>query len=91
MHSITYHAFWKRFAKEIKDVRQQRGLTQAQLGDMVSYSHQSICAVEQGRLKPGLYEAAVLCSALGVHLSVLARIMPERERSRAGAESVEEA
>lgn len=55
-------------------VREQRtglGLTQEQLGQVVSLTRQSIIAIEQGRFTPSVHTALLLASALNTSVNDL--------------------
>ena len=49
---------------KLKQFRQEKGLTQVQLADMVSSSKNTISSIETGQFCPTAYLAALLCVAL---------------------------
>jgi len=55
----------------VRKQRTQIGLTQEQLGQVVSLTRQSIIAIEQGRFTPSVYTALMLASALNTSVDQL--------------------
>jgi transcriptional regulator with XRE-family HTH domain len=80
------------FAGRLRELREQAGLTQHQLGGKAGLSQAGIADLEQGRRKPAWETVVALCRALGVTPDAFLqepRAMPERRRGRprkAGAE-----
>lgn len=48
----------------LKKFRQEKGLTQAQLAELVGSSKNTISSIETGQFCPTAYLAALLCTAL---------------------------
>ena len=48
----------------VRELRSERGLTQANLGQMVGLTRQSIIAIEKGRFTPSVHTALMLAAAL---------------------------
>lgn len=48
----------------LKEFRQEKGLTQTQLADVVGSSKNTISSIETGQFCPTAYLAALLCIAL---------------------------
>ena len=55
----------------IKDLRINKGLTQSQLGDMVGYSKQMICMIENGRREIDFLQLTRMASLFGVSVDYL--------------------
>lgn len=53
-------------AVQLKKRREERGLTQQQLGDMVGLKRTSISNIEGGEQKPPLHVLYTICMALGL-------------------------
>lgn len=51
-------------ANRVRDLRSERGLTQAELGEAVGLTRQSIIAIEKGRFTPSIQTALLLAAAL---------------------------
>ena len=49
---------------KLKEYRQQSGLTQSQLADVIGTSKNTISSIETGQFCPTAYLAALLCIAL---------------------------
>jgi transcriptional regulator with XRE-family HTH domain len=52
--------------RNVKRIRQQKGLTQEQLAELSGFSQQYISGFEQGRRNPTIVSLYELASALGV-------------------------
>ena len=50
----------------IKEKREQLGLSQKELADKVGISQSFLCDIEQGRCKPSIDTAVKLATALGI-------------------------
>lgn len=48
---------------KVKEYRQQRGWSQAQLAEMVGSSRNTIVSIENGKFCPTAYLAALICTA----------------------------
>ncbi len=53
-----------KFKNRIKEFRQEKGLSQAELADIVGVSRQTISSIETGQFSPTAKLALVLCVAL---------------------------
>ena len=51
--------------------REQRGLSQRQLGDAIGVSDNAISQFERGRIKPRLHHCMALAQALGIDAGIL--------------------
>ena len=54
------------FGRNVRKVRQQKGLTQEQLAEISGFSQQYISGLEQGRRNPTVVTVYELALALGV-------------------------
>jgi transcriptional regulator with XRE-family HTH domain len=62
----------KLVGRNVKRIRQQRGLTQEQLAELSGFSQQYISGLEQGRRNPTVVSLYELATALGVsHMELL--------------------
>ncbi len=52
----------------VRALREQRGLTQAQLGELTGVSRQAINAVETGKYDPSIWLAYALSKVFGCHI-----------------------
>ncbi len=52
--------------QKIKQLRKQRGLTQAGLGQKMFYGHQTVGDWERGRFEPSLRAARALCKFFNI-------------------------
>ena len=59
--------------RNVKRVRQQKGLTQEQLAELSGFSQQYISGLEQGRRNPTVVSLYELATALGVSHMELVR------------------
>lgn len=57
-----------RVTNTLRALREQRGLTQAELARRVGVSRQTLIAIEQGKYSPTLELAFQLCRELGVRI-----------------------
>jgi putative transcriptional regulator len=55
----------------VREVRMRRGLTQAELGQAVGLTRQSIIAIEKGRFTPSIHSVLMLARALEVPVGEL--------------------
>lgn len=55
----------------VRTIRQQRGLTQAQLAEQVGVQHPWVSKLERGKLAPTPGRLRALCLVLAVHPAVL--------------------
>ena len=69
----------KLVGRNVKRIRQQRGLTQEQLADVSGFSQQYISGLEQGRRNPTIVTIYELATALGVGHMDLVRPDAEQE------------
>lgn len=56
---------------EVRALREQRKLTQQQLGELVGVSRQSIVAIEKGKYDPTLWLAYDLAKVFGITIEEL--------------------
>lgn len=63
--------FFKTFGQRITDMRKARGLTQAQLGEMLGLDQTAVASYEIGRRRVPLSLLAPLAGALGVSVAEL--------------------
>jgi transcriptional regulator with XRE-family HTH domain len=56
----------KLVGRNVKRIRQEKGLTQEQLAELSGFSQQYISGLEQGRRNPTLVSLYELATALGV-------------------------
>jgi transcriptional regulator with XRE-family HTH domain len=62
----------KLVGRNVKRVRQEKGLTQEQLAELSGFSQQYISGLEQGRRNPTIVSLYELATALGVsHMELL--------------------
>ena len=62
----------KLVGRNVKRIRQEKGLTHEQLADLSGFSQQYISGLEQGRRNPTVVTLYELATALGVgHLELL--------------------
>ena len=62
----------KLVGRNVKRVRQQKGLRQEQLAELSGFSQQYISGLEQGRCNPTVVSLDALATALGVsHLELV--------------------
>ena len=54
------------FAQRLKEAREERGYSQAVLGDMVGLSKAAVCQYENGKHMPSIEHSRRLAHALGV-------------------------
>ena len=66
MLSILIFAMNERVGNNLRELRVQHGLTQAQLADQVGVARVSIVAIENGRFIPTIETALRISKALGV-------------------------
>ncbi len=55
----------------VRELRSERGLTQADLGEIVGLTRQSIIAIEKGRFTPSIHTALMLAAALNTTVDEL--------------------
>ncbi|SDF90051.1 DNA-binding transcriptional regulator, XRE-family HTH domain [Limimonas halophila] len=60
--------FCKAFGRRLAELRDQAGLTQAQLGEQIGRSENTVVSIETGRSGTSTYVAARMARALGVTL-----------------------
>jgi transcriptional regulator with XRE-family HTH domain len=62
----------KLVGRNVKRIRQEKGLTQEQLAELSGFSQQYISGLEQGRRNPTIVSLYELATALGVsHMELL--------------------
>jgi transcriptional regulator with XRE-family HTH domain len=65
----------KLVGRNVKRVRQEKGLTQEQLAELSGFSQQYISGLEQGRRNPTIVSLYELATALGVSHMELVRLL----------------
>lgn len=55
----------------VRQLREKRGLTQQELGELVGVSRQSIAAIEKGKFDPTVWLAYDLSRAFGITIEEL--------------------
>ena len=55
----------------VRELRERRGLTQQELGDLVGVSRQSIAAIEKGKFDPTVWLAYDLSRVFGITIEEL--------------------
>ena len=68
----------KLVGRNVKQIRQNRGLTQEELAERSGFSQQYISGLEQGRRNPTIVSIYELATALGVSHMELVRPTEER-------------
>ena len=68
------------FGRELKRLRQERGLTHEELAARIGRSQAMISAYEHGRNRPRAASLAALAQALGVPKEQLAELLPSRRK-----------
>ena len=63
----------KLVGRNVKRIRQEKGLTQEQLAELSGFSQQYLSALEQGRRNPTIVSLYELATALGVSHMELVR------------------
>jgi len=63
----------KLVGRNVKRIRQEKGLTQEQLADLSGFSQQYLSGLEQGRRNPTIVSLYELATALGVSHMELVR------------------
>ena len=63
----------KLVGRNVKRIRQEKGLTQEQLAELAGFSQQYISGLEQGRRNPTIVSIYELATALGVSHMELVR------------------
>ena len=71
----------KLVGRNVKRIRQDRGLTQEELAERSGFSQQYISGLEQGRRNPTIVSIYELATALGVSHTELVRPTEERYRN----------
>jgi transcriptional regulator with XRE-family HTH domain len=67
----------KLVGRNVKRIRQEKGVTQEQLAELSGFSQQYISGLEQGRRNPTIVSIYELATALGVGHMELVRFAPE--------------
>ena len=68
----------EKIGQTIKNLRQQKGWTQAELGEKIGYSLQAVSAWERGQNRPDIQAIPVLCKIFDVTSDQLLGIEPEQ-------------
>lgn len=68
--------FFKAFGKRLADLRKERGLTQAELGEQIGVNQTAIGSYEIGRRRIPLSQVAPLAKSLGVSVAELVELQP---------------
>ena len=72
------------FATRLRDLRQQKRLTQSQLADLSGVKSQTIAKLEQGRAKPLFETVELLAAALGVECMAFQNDVPVKPKRKPG-------
>jgi transcriptional regulator with XRE-family HTH domain len=68
----------KLVGRNVKRIRQEKGLTQEQLAEVSGFSQQYISGLEQGRRNPTIVSIYELATALGVgHMELVSSVAEE--------------
>ena len=67
----------KLVGRNVKRIRQEKGLTQEQLAELSGFSQQYLSGLEQGRRNPTIVSIYELATALGVSHMELVRSLAE--------------
>jgi transcriptional regulator with XRE-family HTH domain len=68
----------KLVGRNVKRIRQEKGLTQEQLAELSGFSQQYISGLEQGRRNPTIVSLYELATALGVsHMELVRSVEQE--------------
>ncbi|NLC18191.1 MAG: helix-turn-helix transcriptional regulator [Clostridiales bacterium] len=67
----------------IKELREKKGLTQEQLGEMVGTSRQAINAIETGKYEPSIWLAYDIAKAFGCSIEEVFLFEESIRKSRA--------
>jgi transcriptional regulator with XRE-family HTH domain len=68
----------KLVGRNVKRIRQEKGLTQEQLAELSGFSQQYISGLEQGQRNPTIVSLYELATALGVsHMELVRPIDPD--------------
>ena len=70
------------FSERIKELRQEKNLTQTQLGEIIGVKHFSIYSYEKGRACPEMKGLVALADYFGVSMDYLAGRTDKRETNR---------
>ncbi len=79
-----------KLAHRIRELREAKGLSQAQLAEMIETKQPSIARIESGRALPRLDLLTRIASALGMRLTIDFEKVPAPRRRRVKAEAVEQ-
>lgn len=63
--------FKKKLGKRIAQLRERKGLTQAQLAALINKDFQSLSRIENGKVNPSVYIVKQIAMALEVELNAL--------------------
>jgi len=66
----------ERFAKNMRDERQRRGLTQERLAELADLHLTDVGRIERAKRDPGIRTVAKIAAGLGVSASVLLEGIP---------------
>ncbi|WP_136312965.1 MULTISPECIES: helix-turn-helix transcriptional regulator [Actinomyces] len=69
---------------DVRALREAKGLTQAQLGEAVGVSRQSINSIEKGRYDPSLPLAIAIARYFGKAVEEIFHVRPAREPQHTG-------
>lgn len=76
---MDYSLLISRLAKQIREKRMNRGLTQAHLAQLAGLTRQKVIAVEKGSPSIGMVAYARVLGALDCELTVIPAAMPTLE------------
>ena len=65
------NVFLKALGKRIRDVREEKGITQVELGDLIDMEKPNMNRLEKGGTNPTVLTLKKICTALGITLDYL--------------------
>lgn len=69
----------QRFGKKIKDIRESKGLTQAQLAHNIDKDRESIARLERGAINPTYIYLLEVCEGLEITIEELMKLSSNSE------------
>ena len=76
---MDYSLLISRLARQVREKRLNRGLTQAQLAELAKLTRQKVIAVEKGDLSVSMMAYARVIGALDCEIEVIPAAMPTLE------------
>lgn len=85
MASSTHHRHYQALLRLLRQLRDEAGLTQVELGRKLGNTQTFISKIERGERRMDVVEFAEFCDALGVDpINALARFLEQRRGVRSG-------